>query len=171
MVIWLTGLSGSGKTTIGRHLFKLWKAEAPNTVMVDGDDIRHFLRARGEIHYTLEARREIAERIANICAWLDGQDSNVLCCTMSLFDELHKRNRQTLSDYFEVFISVPMDVIERRDIKNLYGPARRGEMRNVIGVDIPFTPPAAPDMVVDNSRDGADLAAIAADIVKKAHAR
>jgi cytidine diphosphoramidate kinase len=170
MVIWLTGLSGSGKSTIGRSLFDLWKAEAPNTVIVDGDDIRQLLKIDGENHYTLEARKEVAERIAGICAWLDGQEINVVCCTISLFGDLHERNRRTLSRYFEVFVSVPMDVLERRDTKNLYGPARRGEIRDVVGVDLPFSPPEQPDMVIDNRRDGIDLAAVAADILRRAMA-
>ena len=171
MVIWLTGLSGSGKTSIGRQLCDLWKAEAPNTVLVDGDDIRRLLGLQGgEKHYTLDGRREIAGRISDLCAWLDRQGLNVVCCTISLFADLHQHNRDVFSRYFEVYIDVPMDVLYRRDDKNLYARALRGEIQNVIGVDLPFTPPASPDLVVDNSRDGADPRAMAAHILEQAKA-
>lgn len=169
MVIWLTGLAGSGKTTVGRHLYALWKPEAPNTVLVDGNDIRRILgREEDERDFTLEGRRNVAECIHEICAWLDRQDINVVCCTMSFFSDVHERNRRTLSKYFEVYISVPMDILYRRDSKNLYGPAMRGEISNVVGVDLPFTPPDAPDMVINNSEEGADLCSFAADILARA---
>ncbi len=172
MVIRLTGLACSGKTTVGRHLYALWKAQSPNTVLVDGDDIRRILgREEDERDFTLEGRRNVAECIHEICAWLDRQDINVICCTMSLFPDVHERNRRTFSRYFEVYISVPMDVLRRRDDKNLYGPAMRGEISNVVGVDLPFTPPAAPDMVIDNGADGADLRSFAAQILDRALAR
>ena len=169
MVIWLTGLAASGKTTIGRHLFGMWRARAANTVIVDGDDIRKILRLdKGDEAFTVKGRRAVAERICDLCAWLDRQDINVVCCTISFFDDLQRRNRETLSRYFEVFIAAPMDVLYRRDTKNLYAPALRGETRNVIGVDIPFTPPASPDLTVDNSEDRDGLEEIAADILARA---
>ena len=145
------------------------EAPGPERRVGDGDDIRRIL-GRDELDrdYTLEGRRLVAERIHEICAWLDRQDINVVCCTLSFFPDVHERNRRTLSRYFEVYISVPMDVLRRRDGKNLYAPAMRHEITNVVGVDLPFTPPAAPDMVIDNSRDGTDLRSFAADILDKA---
>jgi adenylylsulfate kinase-like enzyme len=99
---------------------------------------------------------------------MDRQGINVVCCTMSLFDEIHRRNREVFSEYFEVFLDVSMETLRRRDNKNLYGPASRGEVRNVIGVDLPFDPPRAPHLAIDNEEDGADLAAVAASILEKA---
>ncbi len=169
MVIWLIGMSGAGKTVIGRHLYEMWKAEAANTVFVDGDEIRElFNQNRTPDAYTMEGRRLNAERITGLCAWLDRQGINVVCCVLSVFPEMRKRNRKLFSRYFEVYISVPMDILCRRDTKNLYAPAMRHEITNVVGVDLPFTPPAAPDMVIDNSRDGVDLGALAAGILEKA---
>ena len=169
MVIWLSGLSGSGKTLIGRRLLELWKVDAPNTVIVDGDDVRDLLAIpRDSNSYTMEGRRRVAERICDICAWLDHQNINVVCCTMSFFDDLRQRNRKNLSAYFEVYIDVPLEVLYRRDDKDLYAPALRGEIENVIGVNLPFTPPAHPDLVIDNSLDGADLDALAVQILDMA---
>ncbi len=112
----------------------------------------------------------VAGYIHDLCVWCDRQGINVVCCTISLFDDLHQMNRKVFSGYFEVFIDVPMEVLKKRDGKNLYGPAFSGRTRNVMGVDLPFTPPADPDMVVDNSVDGIDLEAIAADILERARA-
>lgn len=169
MVIWLTGLSGSGKTTIGRHILSLWRRSSPNTAFVDGDDVRRILAiTNDDTAFTLEGRREVAERIAAICSWLDAQDIHVVCSTISLFDDLHEANNRKFSKYFEVYIDVPMETLARRDDKNLYAPAYRGEIHNVMGVDLPFSPPKAPDMVIDNSEDRADLRDVAEEILSRA---
>ena len=168
MVIWLIGLSGAAKTTIGRHLYEIWKAEAPNTVLVDGDEIRALLNHQENSRdYTIEARRANAERITNLCAWLDGQDINTVCCILSLFPEMRQRNRDIFSRYFEVYVSAPMEVLIQRDEKGLYGPALRGEIENVVGVDIEFPTPTSADLVVDNGSDGTDPRTIAEEIYAK----
>lgn len=166
MVIWLVGLSGAGKTTIGRELHALLKAREPNTVFVDGDEVRAvFKHDRGPDAYTLEGRAKNAERMAELCAWLDRQGMNVVCCCLSVFEETRAWNRETYSRYFEVYVSTPFDVLVERDSKGLYGAALRGETENVVGVDIPFTPPAAPDLVVENGRDPRDPREIAREIL------
>ena len=165
MVIWITGLSASGKTSIGRLVYRLWKTESPDTVFIDGDEIRAFFHFDD---HTEEGRRLNADRISGLCAWLDSQEINVVCCTMSLFNDLLRSNRETLSRYFEVFLDVPMEVLYRRDNKDLYAPALRGEAGNVVGVDLPFEPPADPDLVIDNSPERDDFTPLAADILARA---
>ncbi len=172
MVIWITGLSGAGKTTIGRCLHEIWKAKAPNTVLVDGDAVRRLVRFNAhDDAYSIEGRRAVASRYCDICAWLDSQDINVVCCTISFFEELRARNRRDLSEYFEVFISVPLETLKQRDKKGLYERALKGEIRNVVGVDLPLVPPIAPNMVVDNKSDRHDFREIAEDILGRALAR
>jgi cytidine diphosphoramidate kinase len=169
MIIWITGLSGSGKSTIGSHVYEQWKAETPNTVLVDGDDVRRlFGLDREAALYTEDARRDVAHRIVQLCGWLDAQDINVVCCTISLFPEIHSRNRELYSRYFEVYIDLPMETLYRRDNKNLYQRALNGKERNVVGVDIPFAPPVSPDWVIDNSADLADLGPVAAELLQRA---
>lgn len=169
MVIWLTGLSGSGKTTIGVLVTSLWREQADNVVHLDGDDIRRVLGLDGSDDlYTMDGRRMVAGRISDLCAWLDGQGINVVVSTISAFPEIQQRNRATLSHYVEVFVDVPMEVLARRDIKGLYADAGSGKIANVVGVDLPFDPPAAPDMIIDNRMDRDDLQDVAADIL--AHA-
>ena len=171
MIIWLTGLAASGKTTIGLEVVRLWKAEASNVVFMDGDEIRKVLqRDEGDNNYALEGRHQVASRYTDICAWLDFQDIHVVCCAIAFFDDVRKRNRQSFSKYFEAYIDVPMETLYGRDTKNLYAPALRGEIRNVVGVDLILPPPESPDMVIDNSMDGADISAIAADVLARAGA-
>ena len=169
MVIWIIGLSGAGKTTLGRAVYDLYKKEAPNTVFVDGDEMRRiFKHDQSAEAYTIEGRRENAQRICELCAWLDRQKVNVVCCILSIFEESRLWNRRTYSKYFEVYISVPLEVLKRRDPKGMYAAALEGNMRHVVGVDIPFVPPGKPDYVVDNSADNVDLNGEAAEILKRA---
>lgn len=153
MITWILGLSGSGKTTIGREVFKAQKYFAQNTVLIDGDEIREvFKHNRGNAPYSTEGRRQNAERIQALCKWLDNQGINVVCCILSIFEESREWNRENYSDYFEVFVDTPMDVLKTR--RDLYIKAERGETSNVVGVDIPFPPPKSPDLVIDGSGNG-----------------
>ncbi len=169
MIIWLIGMSGAGKTTVAGHLIELWKAEAPNTILIDGDDIRRLFKhdQRPDAH-TLEGRRINAERITDLCAWLDGQDINVVCSILSLFPEMRAQNRDLFSEYFEVYLKVPIEELKRRDAKSLYAAADAGEMKNVVGVDIPFPEPDSADLIIENHGPGTDPQAAAADIFEKA---
>jgi adenylylsulfate kinase len=169
MVIWLIGLSGSGKTTIGRPLFKLWQSLEPNTVLVDGDEIRRIFRHEKRTNaYTIEGRRRNAKRIYEICLWLDRQNINVVCCILSIFEDLRQLNREHFSKYFEVYLSAPLNVLIERDWKNLYRKALSGETQNVVGVDIPFKEPQKPDLVVDTSRSADNIDEIVKTILQEA---
>lgn len=170
MVIWVIGLSGSGKTTLGRHIYDLFKKDEPNTVFVDGDEIRQIFGHNKEVSYTIEGRRVNAQRICQLCAWLDRQNMNVVCCITSLFEESREWNRRTYSKYFEVFISVPLEILKKRDPKGLYRAIISGAIKNVIGVDIPFSAPKNPDYIFDNSKNNVDLEKVALDILNKARA-
>lgn len=169
MIIWITGLSGAGKTTIGREVCRLWKKQAPNTVLVDGDEIRELIgRVDGEDAYTMAARRIVAERIQSFCAWLDRQEINAVCCTISAFPDLLVQNRQRFSEYFEVFLDVPIDILEYRARGDIYKKAKLGEVKNVVGFDLPFSPPIAPHMVIENKFDSIDPRTWALRILERA---
>lgn len=158
MVIWLIGMSGAGKTTIGRQVHRLWQAEAANTVFIDGDEVRELFRHdQGSQPFTVEGRRLNAERITALCAMLDRQGINVVCCILSLFPEMQAENRTRFSRYFEVFIDTPMAVLEARDVKGLYAAARRGDNPNMVGIDIPFPIPPAPDLAINDATDPANV--------------
>ena len=148
MVIWLCGLSASGKTTIGTALTEQLREEGRPLVFLDGDVLRDVWQ--DNLGYTVEARRFNASRISHLCRMLDRQGINVVAAVLYPFPEWMAWNRKNFSQYFEVFLDVPMSVLEDRDPKGLYASARKGETHNVVGVDIPFSPPKNPDMVIDN---------------------
>ena len=168
MVIWLVGLSGSGKTTLGRAMVRHWRLTAPNTVLVDGDEVRRlFAHDRGEAPYSMDGRRLNAERMTALCEWLDGQGMNVVCCILSLFPEMRALNRQRFVRYAEVYLRAPVAVLSARDTKGLYAPALRGETQHVAGVDLPFPEPTAADLVIDTDGALPDIDALAAQTLAR----
>ena len=170
MVIWLIGLSGAGKTTIGREVYRLWKAHASNTVLVDGDQIREIFQHTDPAAYSLAGRRLNSRRIAALCRWLDSQNINVVCPMLSIFQDDRDENRTSFSRYFEVYIEVEMDELIRRDSKRLYSEALIGIRDNVVGVDIPFHAPATPDLVIQNGNPYVDVHQAAIEILTKSGA-
>lgn len=168
MVIWCIGLSGSGKTTLGREIARQLRARQPNTVLLDGDELREvFAHGRDAEAYTVEGRRVNAERIVALCKLLDSQGINVVCCILSIFPEMRDENRRRFSRYFEIFLDAPLHVLEARDVKGLYSSARQGKTRNVVGIDIPFERPTRSDMVIDSSGDTADVKRLAAEVLDR----
>ena len=152
MLVWITGLAGSGKTTIGKEVYKKLKEKYKNIVFLDGDDFREILG--DDLGHNLKDRFENAMRIHRMCKFLINQDINVVCATMSLYKEIHRLNRKNIKNYFEVFIECSMDELIRRDQKGLYSKAFRGEIKNVVGVDLPYDKPRNADLVIYNSKKG-----------------
>ena len=166
MIVWVIGLAGSGKSTVGRALYEKWKVVDPATVLIDGDEIRQiFKHDRGDDAYTVEGRRVNADRISQLCAWLDRQQINAVCCILSIFADGQDWNREIYSDYLEVYLEAPEDELAER--RHLYREAREGRMINVVGVDIPFTQPHAPDISFDSSKEGPGPDTIAKQILTR----
>lgn len=171
MVIWLIGLSGAGKTTLGSAVACAWRARSPATVLIDGDVIRRVLdQDDGEAAYTVAGRRDNAARITALCEWLDAQSINVVCCILSIFPQMRAENRARFSRYFEVYLRAPIEVLAQRDGKSLYGPALRGERANVVGIDIPFPEPLHPDLTLDTSGAPPDMHQLALRVLNEAQA-
>jgi len=168
MIVWLVGMSGAGKTTIGMEVYRMWKKIDPATVFLDGDVVREiFHHNKDLLAYTVEGRYENARRIHEICRWLDSQGINVVCCILAIFDDILMKNRAVYASYFEVYIQVPFAVLQIRDTKNLYAPALAGKTKNVVGVDISFPEPKNPDMLLDNSKPGVNHSKTAYNILRK----
>jgi len=152
MVVWLVGLSGAGKSTIGRQAYGLWKKRELNTVFIDGDEIRAiFNNDNNEKDYSIEGRKKNVQRIVEICNWLDKQEINVVCCVLCIFPDILNENRKRFDEYLEIYVSAPLDVLRFRDTKGLYAASDRGEQKNIVGIDIPFPEPVSPDLVLDSS--------------------
>ena len=108
-VYWLTGLSGAGKTTIGKLLYNKIYEQKKNIFRLDGDIARW---AYNDVtDYSIEARRECAFRHARVCKMLADQGIDVICCTISMFKDVRKWNSENLENYVEIFLDAPMDII------------------------------------------------------------
>lgn len=147
MVIWITGLSGAGKTTIGSMVYQEIRKEYPNVVFLDGDNLRDILESRG---YTYKQRFEQAKKISSLCKMLESQGIHVVCATMSLFHEIHKLNRERFEEYYEIYLKTDIDILIARDTKGIYKKALAKEIESVVGIDIPYEEPKDPHLVIDN---------------------
>ena len=149
LLVWITGLSGAGKTTIANALYKKIIKHHSNTLLLDGDSFRYILG--GNSGYTKEERFEVGFKIARMCNFLISQNMNVICATISLFKEIHYFNRSNIKNYFEVFVDVDMKELIKRDSKGLYNGALKGDIKNVVGVDIAYDRPKDSDLILHNS--------------------
>jgi adenylylsulfate kinase-like enzyme len=169
MVIWLIGLSGSGKSTLGAEIYTQLRNIKSNTVLLDGDEIRKiFSFDRGDESYTIQGRRLNADRIVAICEMLDKQEINVVCCILSIFEDIRAANKKRFAQYFEIFMQAPLEILKQRDVKGLYAAAAKGEISNVVGIDIPFEPPTSSDIVIDTSKSNTNIPQLASNILELA---
>ncbi len=150
-VYWVTGLSGAGKTTIGKRLFRHLKNEYSNSIFFDGDELRKTVAS--DLGYSEEDRRECAMRYAKLCKLLAEQDIHVVICTISMFQDVRDWNRENITDYKEIYIRVPMEVLQKRDQKGLYSGNTLEKDTTVAGVHFEFEEPKNPDFIVDNPGD------------------
>lgn len=140
-VYWITGLAGSGKTTLGKALYYRLKSERDATVFLDGDTLREIL---GDSHnYSLDARKEKAYLYGRLCAHLAQQGLDVICCTISMFHEVRDRNRVIIDNYLEIFIDTEMAILKQRDQKGLYSTQDSGQ---VMGLGLVAEFPKHPDV-------------------------
>ncbi len=144
MIIWITGLAGSGKTTIAKHLFKKIKVFHPNTIHLDGDMIRDILGNR--YGHEIKDRLETAFIYSRLCKCLAEQDNIVIMSTISLFHRIHDFNREGDIDYYEIFLDVDKKELIKRNKKELYDK----QSKNVMGVHQEPEFPKNPDLVLKN---------------------
>lgn len=148
-LVWITGLAGSGKTTIAKRVYEQVKKKQTNVFFLDGDIFREILG--GSSGYTREDRFDVAMQISRMCKCLVEQNINVICSTISLFKEVHEFNRKNIKNYYEILIDCDMKELIKRDKNGIYSRALKGELNNVVGVDISFHKPTNCDLIVDNT--------------------
>lgn len=149
VVYWITGLSGAGKTTIGKLLYEQIRKQQLNTVFLDGDILRKIFGS--DLGYTEEERKKCAMRYARLCAMLEEQDMNVVCCTISMFDSVREWNRNNIHNYREIYIKVSMNTLCKRDQKGLYSGKALGAENFVAGLHFKAEEPKSPDLVLQNN--------------------
>lgn len=151
-VVWLTGLSGAGKSTIANLVEKRLHAEGRHTYLLDGDNVRHGLNK--DLGFTEEDRVENIRRVAEVAKLMVDAGLIVLVSFISPFRAERRMARDLLEDreFVEVFIDTPLAEAERRDVKGLYAKARAGQLKNFTGVDSPYEPPEHPEIRIDTTK-------------------
>ena len=151
-VLWLTGLSGSGKSTIANALEKQLYAEGKKTYLLDGDNIRHGLNK--DLGFTDKDRVENIRRVAEVAKLMCDAGLIVITAFISPFRAEREMARSLFQsgEYKEIFISTPLKIAEQRDPKGLYKKARSGEIPNFTGINSPYEKPIKPELTIDTSK-------------------
>lgn len=142
-VYFFTGLAGAGKTTIGGLFYQKLKAQKPNVFLADGDQTRSIFGRSG---YSTEARLDAARRGFRLWRELAEQGIDVVVCSIAMYREIQRWNRENIENYKEIYIKVTRETLYRRDQKQLYSSGRR----EVVGVDLPYDEPQDADVVIQN---------------------
>jgi bifunctional enzyme CysN/CysC len=149
-VVWLTGLSGAGKSTIARALEKELFRLSMHTYVLDGDNLRHGLNAN--LGFAPEDRAENIRRVSEVAKLMADAGAVVITSFISPYRADRARARtialQAGAEFGEIFVDAPLAVCERRDPKGLYQKARAGELKGFTGIDAPYEPPEDPEIVV-----------------------
>ncbi|MEO6379221.1 MAG: adenylyl-sulfate kinase, partial [Caulobacteraceae bacterium] len=150
-VLWFTGLSGSGKSTIANLVEKRLHGQGRHTVVLDGDNVRHGLNR--DLGFTDADRVENIRRVAEVASLMADAGLIVLVSFISPFRAERElaRSRVPEGEFIEIFVDTPLDVAEGRDPKGLYKKARSGELKNFTGIDSPYEPPATPEIRIDTT--------------------
>jgi adenylylsulfate kinase len=165
MVVWIIGLSGTGKTTLANAVVEIVRRSQSNIVLIDGDMIREVFG--NDLGYTMEDRLINAQRICQLGKFFEDQGINVVCAILSIFPETRAWNRSNLKNYYEVFIDTPIESLIKRDSKGIYSKFVRGEIQDVAGMDIEFLRPDNTDLIINNTRSKRELLAYAEPIAHK----
>ena len=159
LVLWFTGLSGAGKSTIANAVEKRLARMNRHTFLLDGDNVRHGLNK--DLGFTEIDRIENIRRVGEVARLMSDAGLIVLTAFISPFRAEREMVRAMMApgEFVEIHVDTPLDVAEARDVKGLYRKARSGELKNFTGIDSPYEPPDHPDIVVDTARMSVDEAA------------
>ena len=150
-VLWVTGLSGAGKTTVATGVVSaLEKLNTPVTLL-DGDNLRDIFASKWG--YSISERKELALVYAKLCQHLSNNGVNVICSTVAMFDDVREWNRENIENYIEIYLRVPVDVLMERDSKGLYEKYKTDNSDDNKVILDEFELPQKPDIVIDNYAD------------------
>lgn len=163
VTLWLTGLSGSGKSTIAVELERQLVAAGRAAYLLDGDNLRHGLN--GDLGFSPEDRTENIRRVGELASLFFRQGSIVLCTFVSPFQQDRERARGLVPDgrFVEVFVDTPLEECERRDVKGLYAKARAGEIAHMTGISSPYESPEEPEVRIETT--GRELDEVVAELM------
>ena len=148
LCIWMTGLSGSGKSTIAVELERLLHASGIHSMVLDGDNVRTGINSN--LGFSEADRTENIRRIAEVAKLFVGNGTVTICCFVSPTIAIREQAKAIIgaTDFVEVFVDTPLEECERRDVKGLYAKARAGEVKDFTGISAPFEAPSQADIVV-----------------------
>jgi adenylylsulfate kinase len=147
-VLWFTGLSGSGKSTIAKRVAADLRARGLPVEELDGDAIRDVFPATG---FTRSERDTHIKRVGWLASRLEHHGVFVIASLVSPYAESRQFVRGLCRNFVEIYVAASLEECERRDVKGLYARARRGEIANFTGIDDPYEPPSAPELTLDTS--------------------
>lgn len=147
MVIWLTGLSGAGKSTIAADFIKIVKPKLPSLVLIDGDVVRNLFG--GDLTYAEGDRQKQIVRIQKISKFLNEQSIPIIVTALYSNPELLQWNRENLQGYYEVYVNTPFSTVVERDVKGIYQSLGAAVKPNIVGFDIPWQEPKSPDLIIE----------------------
>ncbi len=156
-VLWFTGLSGSGKSTIAEEVFAQLKRRGYKTERLDGDTIRSIFPQTG---FTRDERDAHIRRVGYLASKLEQNGVFVVASLVSPYQDSRDFVRSLCRNFIEVYVSTPLAECERRDVKGLYARARRGEIKNFTGIDDPYESPSDAEVVIDTTDVSVDAAAV-----------
>lgn len=147
-VLWFTGLSGSGKSTIAGHVASALRERGGRVEHLDGDTIRDIFPQTG---FSRSERDAHARRVGYLASRLEQHGMTVVVSLISPYEESRRFVRALCANFIEIYVATPLAECERRDVKGLYQKARRGEITNFTGIDDPYEAPSDPDLVIDTT--------------------
>lgn len=147
-VIWLTGLSSSGKTTIANELCNRLKQKDVKCIILDGDEIRNAFKNTG---FDKESRIQHNVNVGYMASLLEKQGYIVIVSLISPYTEARNKCRELVNKFVEVYVSTPLDICEKRDVKGLYVKARKGEIKQFTGIDDVYEEPLKPEITIDTA--------------------
>jgi bifunctional enzyme CysN/CysC len=158
-VLWFTGLSGAGKSSIANLVEKKLHALGHHTYLLDGDNVRHGLNK--DLGFTDADRVENIRRVAEVARLMVDAGLIVLTAFISPFKSERRMARSLMGDdeFIEIFVDTPLEIAEQRDVKGLYKKARRGELKNFTGIDSPYEAPESPELQLTTPQLSLDAAA------------
>ncbi|HFE67385.1 MAG TPA: adenylyl-sulfate kinase [Chloroflexi bacterium] len=150
-VIWMTGLSGAGKTTIALEMLRQLDGRNLKLERLDGDVVRESLTA--DLGFSAEDRRKNIERITFVAKLLSRNGVGCICSFISPYQAVRDHVRENTTNFMEVFVDAPLEVVIDRDVKGLYEKALAGEIPNFTGISDPFEAPENPDIHLHTDRE------------------
>jgi len=143
------GLSSAGKSTLANMLIKRLRDNGYPCLLLDGDQIRSIFPER--LGFDPESRRKQTLRVMALTQWISSQGILPIVAIIHPFENGRRTCRETLHNYFEVYLKCSLETCSARDAKNIYGPAIAGNAKNVVGVDIPYDTPQNPDLELESN--------------------